>query len=147
VRLAALAAVVLLAACGSGEDAAPPERRPVDIPDQPGESPIPHEPKPIPADLRGDADEGAVIYGQFCAMCHGPGGKGDGPAAAGLNPKPADHTDAAYMGSLSDEHLYKVIQGGGAAVGKSPLMTPWGGVLTDDQIRDLISFLRRISGT
>lgn len=147
-RAAALAALLVLA-CGadSDEPSAAPERRPVDIPEQPGAPPTPHEPKPVPADLRGDADEGAVIYGQFCATCHGAGGKGDGSAAAALDPGPADHTDPAFMGTLSDEHLYRVIQGGGAAVGKSPLMAPWGGVLTDEQIRDLISFLRRLSGT
>ena len=146
-RAAALAALLLLA-CGGGDDDASelPTRRPVDIPEPPGTPPAPHEPQPVPADLRGDADEGAVIYGQFCATCHGAGGKGDGSAAAALDPKPADHTDADYMGTLSDEHLYRVIQGGGAAVGKSPLMAPWGGVLTDEQIRDLISFLRRLSG-
>ncbi len=101
----------------------------------------------MPESLRGDADEGAIVYGQFCAICHGTGGKGDGATAASLDPKPADHTDANYMGSLSDEQLYRVIQKGGAATGKSPLMAAWGGVLTDDQIRDLVAYLRRLSGT
>ncbi len=146
-RAAALAALLVLA-CGGGDDAAAPQtRRPVDVPEPAGTPPAPQVPKAVPADLRGDADEGAVIYGQFCTTCHGAGGKGDGLAAAALDPKPADHTDPAYMGTLSDEQLYRVIQGGGAAVGKSPLMAPWGGVLTDEQIRDLISFLRRLSGS
>jgi mono/diheme cytochrome c family protein len=96
--------------------------------------------------LRGDATAGARIYGQFCATCHGVGGKGDGPMSQ-LEPKPADHTDRAYMGSLSDQHLYKVISQGGASVGKSPLMAPWGGVLTDPQIRDLIAQPRALPGT
>lgn len=67
--------------------------------------------------------------------------------APSLTPKPADHTDTTFMGGLSDEHLFLVIQKGGTAVGKSPLMAPWGGVLTTDQIKDLISHLRRLSGT
>jgi mono/diheme cytochrome c family protein len=65
--------------------------------------------------------------------------------AGGLNPRPADHGDATYMQGLSDEQLFQVIQGGGPAVGKSPLMAPWGGVLTDDQIRDVIAYVRTLS--
>lgn len=32
--------------------------------------------------------QGKTLFGQQCATCHGPGGQGDGPAAAALNPKP-----------------------------------------------------------
>ncbi|MDO9523958.1 MAG: c-type cytochrome [Gemmobacter sp.] len=38
---------------------------------------------------------GKALYGDFCAACHGDSGKGDGPAAAGLSPKPADLTTLA----------------------------------------------------
>ena len=51
------------------------------------------------------------------------------------------------MGSLSDEYLYQVISKGGASVGKSPLMAPWGAVLSDEQIRDVLAFVRLLSGT
>ena len=151
-----LASFVLLAVmigCGgeSTEQARPtPETLPTPTPEPaPDPTPDPQGPddEPEVVNFRGDADEGAILYGQFCALCHGTGGKGDGPGAAAINPKPADHTDSAYMGSLSDQHLYTVIQKGGAAVGKSAMMTPWGGVLTDAQVRDLVSFLRRLSGT
>lgn len=37
-------------------------------------------------------DTGAADYAQFCASCHGPAGKGDGPAARGLRPPAADLT-------------------------------------------------------
>jgi mono/diheme cytochrome c family protein len=97
--------------------------------------------------LRGDAAKGAQLYGLYCTACHGPTGAGDGPLAATLIPRPANHTDAVYLGSLSDEHLYRVIQGGGAAVGKSPLMAPWGAVVSEEQTRDLIAHLRALSGT
>ncbi|MCX6024606.1 MAG: copper resistance protein CopC [Chloroflexi bacterium] len=33
---------------------------------------------------------GAPLYQQNCQMCHGPRGRGDGPVAASLNPRPAD---------------------------------------------------------
>jgi cytochrome c oxidase cbb3-type subunit 3 len=80
-------------------------------------------------------------------MCHGAGGKGDGPAGMALNPRAADHTDAEYMGSLSDAHVYQVIAKGGAAVGKSPLMAPWSAVISDQDIRALVAFIRQLSGT
>ena len=37
-------------------------------------------------------EEGKKLYTQNCGVCHGDKGRGDGIAAAGLNPKPADHT-------------------------------------------------------
>ncbi len=52
---------------------------------------------------------GAALYGQQCAVCHGPAGKGDGPQAAALNPRPVDlrqhvtaHADAVLFGFMSD---------------------------------------------
>lgn len=145
--VASAIAALLLAACG-GEDAAPPAPGPAPVPAPPPDVPPSPPGDVVPADLGGgDAARGAEVYGQLCWTCHGPEGRGDGPTAATLSPKPADHTDGAYMGSLSDEDLYLVIAKGGAAVGKSPLMTAWGGVLDDDAIRDLIAHIRRLSGT
>jgi mono/diheme cytochrome c family protein len=57
-----------------------------------------------------------------CATCHGPSGKGDGAAAATLNPKPRNYADKAWQTSVTDEQIRKTIVQGGAAVGKSPLM-------------------------
>jgi mono/diheme cytochrome c family protein len=91
-----------------------------------------------------DPEEGKKLYMQFCASCHGQSGKGDGPAAAALNPKPRDHTDRQYMSSLSDDQLFKVIKEGGASVGKSPIMPPWGPSLKDDQIKDVIAYVRTL---
>ena len=42
--------------------------------------------------------EGAALYADNCAICHGPGGRGDGPLAAGLDPAPADLTRIAARG-------------------------------------------------
>ncbi len=36
--------------------------------------------------------EGAAIYAENCAMCHGATGRGNGEAAAGMTPAPADLT-------------------------------------------------------
>jgi mono/diheme cytochrome c family protein len=92
----------------------------------------------------GDASRGAEQYALLCASCHGAGGAGDGPVSAGLDPKPTNHTDAAYMGSLSDDHLFTVVKEGGGAVGKSVLMAPWGGALNDGQIWDVVAHMRSL---
>lgn len=41
------------------------------------------------------APTGAEDFATYCAACHGASGKGDGPAAAGLDRKPADLTRIA----------------------------------------------------
>src|SRR5687768_1916562 len=68
--------------------------------------------------------EAEETFGQRCATCHGTDGKGSGAAAANLNPKPRDYTDAQWQASVTDDDLRKVITKGGAAVGKSALMPP-----------------------
>jgi mono/diheme cytochrome c family protein len=70
------------------------------------------------------ADEAKQTFSTLCVTCHGADGKGDGVAAANLNPKPRNYTDKAWQASVTDDQLAKVILEGGAAVGKSPLMPP-----------------------
>ena len=66
------------------------------------------------------AQEAADIYSQKCASCHGDKGKGDGPAAEDLDPKPKDF--ALSLKGKSDEWIAKSISGGGPAVGESKVM-------------------------
>lgn len=87
----------------------------------------------------------ADLYALNCASCHGPRGGGDGPLSAGLSPQPAKHADGGYMNALSNEHLFKVVKEGGAAVGKSAMMAPWGTSMSDDEIRGLVVFLRSLA--
>ncbi len=86
---------------------------------------------------------GKATYETTCAPCHGAGGKGDGPAAVALNPKPQDHTNGAYMNTLTNEHIFTVIKGGGAPFGK-PGMPPQP-QLADDTIKNLIAFVRSLA--
>jgi mono/diheme cytochrome c family protein len=65
--------------------------------------------------------------------------------AQALDPKPARHSDGGFMNGLSDEYLVRVIRDGGAAVGKSPLMAPWGGTLSEAQVRDVVAFVRTLA--
>ena len=95
---------------------------------------------------KGDAKKGKEKYMENlrCSACHGESGKGDGPAAVALNPKPRNYTDCAVMGKKSDAELFKVIKEGGPAVGLSPLMVAWGTQLSDKEIWDIIAFIRSI---
>lgn len=88
---------------------------------------------------------GKAAYATYCLTCHGQGGKGDGPAAAALDPKPRDLSDRAYMAQLDDQYLFHVISKGGAAVGKSPLMPP--AALGEQDIQHVIAYLRTLAGT
>jgi uncharacterized membrane protein len=64
------------------------------------------------------------IFESRCVMCHGLNGRGDGAAAAAMNPKPRNYTDHAWQASVTDDGLRKIILAGGAQAGKSPLMPP-----------------------
>lgn len=82
-------------------------------------------PTAAPASDSGDAKaqaEAREVYESTCVSCHGPRGAGDGLAAMGLPAKPASFTDAKWQASTSDEQIERAIVGGGAAIGKSPLM-------------------------
>ncbi len=56
-----------------------------------------------------DLERGARLYAQQCAACHGPEGRGDGPAAAGMDPPPIDFHDRERAGARSLLGLYNAI--------------------------------------
>lgn len=107
--------------------------------------------KAAPAPAAESAGEAAAarpadeLYAANCASCHGPAGAGDGPLSAGLVPAPAKHSDGAYMNALSNEHLFKVVKEGGAAVGKSATMAPWGTSMSDEEIWGLVRHMRSLA--
>jgi cytochrome c553 len=84
--------------------------------------------------------EAKQLYEQTCAMCHGPSGKGDGPTAQVLQPKPANLATA--LKGKDAAYLTKLLKEGGASVGKSPLMPSYEGILNDEQIRSLIKYVQ-----
>jgi len=88
------------------------------------------------------AEKAASRYKDLCASCHGTRGKGDGPTAAALNPKPRDLTNCKVMAAESDEAIFKIIKEGSQSVGRSPMMPAWGGALKDQQIRELATYIR-----
>jgi mono/diheme cytochrome c family protein len=87
------------------------------------------------------ADSAQENYTAYCAKCHGPEGHGDGPSAASLATKARDFQDCAVMSKISDDTMFKVIKGGGAAVGLPADMPSWSDGLSDPEIHDLVIFI------
>ena len=85
---------------------------------------------------------GKTTFETYCAACHGINGKADGPSALALNPKPRNFTDKAWQAKVDDAHIYKVIKEGGASVGLSATMAPWGAAVPDDEIKNLVQYVR-----
>ncbi len=93
----------------------------------------------------GDVAKGKEIFKVQCATCHGAMGKGDGIAAAALKPKPRDLSDPKYMAGLKNDYIRMLLKKGGASVGKSPLMPALGAAMTDEQLTNVIAFVRSLS--
>ena len=71
-----------------------------------------------------------------CQSCHGPSGKGDGPAAAALTPKPADWTSARVQKETDGELFWKISNGRGP-------MPPWKHLPEKDRW-ELVNYLRTL---
>ena len=138
-----LPSALLIAACGGEEKPTPsngdsgagntpaevPDTPPAEVPAETPDTPPAEEPVEPPVEEAAPAHSAEAIaaadakFASVCAVCHGAEGKGDAPAAAGFPVKPKDLSDTAWQASVDDEYLTKIITEGGAAVGKSPLMT------------------------
>ena len=86
---------------------------------------------------------GGIVFRTYCVLCHGASGKGDGRAAKMYTPRPANLTVSPF----NDKYKEMIIRGGGASVGRSAFMPPWGDELTEEQITDLVAFLRELRKT
>jgi mono/diheme cytochrome c family protein len=72
-----------------------------------------------------------------CVMCHGPSGKGDGPAAAALPPpKPADWTSPNVQSQPDGELFWKISNGRGA-------MPPWKHLPEKDRW-EIVNYIRTL---
>lgn len=116
-QLALPLAAALVLACGPGDQGQAPS------PAAPAAAPA-ASPAAAPAAEPGEAakEEARQLFATRCFTCHGTEGAGDGPASAGLSPKPRNLQDPAWQASVSDEHIEKIVLYGGAAVGRSPAM-------------------------
>jgi len=81
---------------------------------------------------------------RFCSKCHGTEGKGDGPQADALTTKPRDFTDCARMKAMTDDTIFTAIKDGGEAVHLSKDMPAWKDGMDDDEIHDLVAYVRTL---
>ena len=72
-----------------------------------------------------------------CGACHGTGGAGDGPAAAALDPHPANFTDPTFWATRDRASVINVITNGGPSVGRSASMIAFGSQFSEEQIEAL----------
>jgi mono/diheme cytochrome c family protein len=104
----------------------------------------PEDVEPLPRDSADAAViRGGIVFRTYCVLCHGADGRGDGRAARLYTPRPANLTVSPF----GDAYKEMIIRGGGASVGRSSFMPPWGGELSEEQIHDLVSFLRELRKT
>ncbi len=84
---------------------------------------------------------GALVYANYCVTCHGINADGNGRAARLYTPRPAN----LRMSDKNDDYLAMIVRQGGEQIGRSSKMPPWGEELTDEQIRDVVAFVRSVN--
>lgn len=90
----------------------------------------------------GDAKHGEAIFKQYCTGCHGPDGKGGGK---GFMPHVGPLARKGYIETLPDEYLEGVISEGGEMAGKSAFMPSWKTTLSEQDIHDVVAFIRTLT--
>jgi mono/diheme cytochrome c family protein len=90
----------------------------------------------------GGTASGQAVYAANCATCHGETGRGDGPAAVGLEPPPADLSDGTWVtGDGSLPALVNVVENGSPGTA----MIGWKGTLSDAEIQAVSQFVQSLS--
>jgi mono/diheme cytochrome c family protein len=84
---------------------------------------------------------GGLVYANYCVTCHGINADGNGRAARLYNPKPAN----LRASDKNDSYFGLIIRKGGAALARSEFMPAWDAELTNEQISDLVAYLRSIN--
>lgn len=87
---------------------------------------------------------GRETFLHYCAGCHGDTGQGDGFNSFNLDPHPRDLSDPAFQKSKSNADLEDVIRRGGAGVGLSSLMPPWGHTLDARHTEAVVLYVRSL---
>lgn len=85
----------------------------------------------------GNAKKGEDVYRTSCLNCHGTQGRGDGPVADQLTPRPADLTSEKVQ-QKSDKDLLMIVRDGKPGTS----MPAWKGELSDQKILDVLAYLR-----
>jgi mono/diheme cytochrome c family protein len=96
-------------------------------------------PHPVPR----NATSVQRLYLTYCAECHGADGRGSWRAALFLL-RPGNLTEPHTLAGRSDDYLFDLLKDGGAPIGK-PGMPAFGYHLSDQQIRDVVEYVRVLS--
>jgi mono/diheme cytochrome c family protein len=96
----------------------------------------------LPRDSRDAAVfRGGLVYANYCVTCHGINADGNGRAARLHSPRPTN----LRASDKNDEYIKLIVSRGGEALGRSPKMPPWAEELTDEQINDVVAFVRSVN--
>lgn len=90
----------------------------------------------------GDATRGKELFLRYCAGCHGEDGRGE---AKTFRPSVGNLAVKALMDQLTDQYLFNVIKEGGAAGGLNAAMPAWKTQLGDQDIWDIVGFVRTLA--
>jgi mono/diheme cytochrome c family protein len=82
-------------------------------------------------------DAGKKIYVQFCVVCHGEKGKGDGIAGISLDPRPANHASQKVQAQTDGAIFWKITTG-------KPPMASYKTSLTETQRWQLVNYIREL---
>jgi cytochrome c len=88
------------------------------------------------------------IYQNNCASCHGAGGKpdSDSPLFKELGVLPANFTDPLFSSREPSKDWFLVVKEGGAAKGFSEIMPAFKEILSDLQIKKVVSYIKTLAG-
>lgn len=93
---------------------------------------------PSPAPV-GVPDQGRPIFEARCASCHGLQGRGDGPQAPFLSPRPASLISAGTS-VKTDAELFAIINNGKPRTS----MSAWKDALNEQERRDVLAYIRTL---
>jgi mono/diheme cytochrome c family protein len=92
-----------------------------------------------------DQEQGKRIFYQHCVWCHADTTPAGPSNRSNVTPDPPLMNDGAVLNGESDQSLKRMIVLGGSAVGKSAMMPPYGLTLTNEEINDVITYIRVIA--
>jgi mono/diheme cytochrome c family protein len=104
---------------------------------------------PPSANVPANASKPQRIYLEKCAFCHGPDGRGNGPSAPSMIPRPRDFTQGEFKYKSTplnepptDDDLIRTVRDGLHASG----MPYFSDILSAADIRDVVSYIKNFSG-
>jgi mono/diheme cytochrome c family protein len=86
-----------------------------------------------PPSTRSSSAYGSTLYATYCASCHGPGARGDGPLADAMRRRPANLVEIAKRnkGVFPKELVFRIVDGRQPVRGHGgPDMPVWGDAFT-----------------